>query len=162
MNLFNLFLLSVILGGPGAALLVIHSDFDPPIETDLAQISGDIDSIVIADDIADPENKFDTPLPLDSIYIRLKGAQQEYRYRAGWPNFDKVYNISMASSIDIWVDSRYLLAGAPLDIFQLVERNPFHNNTEVLLVGYQDRMITQEVVVRNHRNTGDGSWELVS
>ncbi len=158
MNLFNLLLLSVILGGSGAVLLVIHSDFDPPTETDLVQVSGDIDTIVIADDFADPEEKFDTPLPLDSIFIRLKGAQQEYRYRAIWPNFGQVLNINMASSIDIWVDSRHVSAGAPLEIFQLVERNPFHDNTEVLLVDYQVRLTAQEAVVRNHRKVG--GWLL--
>ncbi len=148
----------MILGGSGATLLVIHSGYDPPVETDLVQISGDIDTIVIADDLADPERKFDTPFPLDSIYIRLKGAQQEYRYRAGWPNFGQVHNINIASSVDIWVDSRHLLAGAPLEIFQLAERNPFHDNAEVLIVGYRNRITVQEAVVRNHRKVG--SWLL--
>ncbi len=160
MSLFNLLLISVILGGSGATLLVVHSGFDPPAETDLLQISGDIDTVVIADDIADPANKFDTALPLNSVYIKLKSGQQEYRYRAGWHNFGLVYKVSMASSLDIWVDSRQLMVSGPLDIFQLVERNPIRGSTDELLVGYQKRVARQEAVVRNHRMVG--GWLLAT
>lgn len=158
MQPFNLFLLAVILGGCGAGLLFIHSDFDPPGETDLVRVSGDVDTIVIADDIADPENKFNTPLPIDSIYIQLKGSTQEYRYRGGWPNFGNVYKISMASNIDIWIDARQTGKGGPLYIYALVERNPLREVGTRLLVNYRDLIATQEAIVRSHRNVG--AWLL--
>jgi len=155
---FNLFLLSVILGGIGAGMLVIHFDFDPPAETDLVRVTGDIDTIVIADVLADPENKFDTPLPWNSIFIKLKGAPQEYRYKGGWPNFDDVYKVGMSSSVDIWIDARQLGTGDPLYIYQIVERNPFREVVEVLHVKYQDLVTTQEAIVLTYRKVG--GWLL--
>ena len=138
--MFYLFLFSVILGGIGASILVIHIDFDPPAETDLVRVTGDVDTIVIADDIADPENKFNTALPLDSIYIKLKGAPQEYRYRGSWLNFEHVYKVSVASNVDIWIDARQLGTEDPLYIYQIVERNPFRDVAEVLHVSRLDSL----------------------
>ena len=158
MKQFNQFLFSVILGGIGASILVIHFDFDPPAENDLVRVTGDVDTIVIADDIADPENKFNTALPLDSIYIKLKGAPQEYRYRGSWPNFGHVYKVSLASNVDIWIDARQLGTGDPLYIYQIVERNPFRDVDEVQHVRYQDLVTQQEAVVRSHRKVA--GWLL--
>ena len=141
-------------------MLVVHSDFDPPDETDLVRVTGDIHTIIIADDIADPENRFDTPLPWDSIYIKLEGSPQEYRYRGGWPNYDDVYNVSMASSVDIWIDSRQLGAGDPLYIYQLVERNPFHESIEESHVRYQELVTKQQAIVHSHRKVA--GWLLAA
>ncbi len=130
---FFLAALAALLGG---VFLVVWWPADYPDESALVKISGDIDTVVVRDDIS--ESSAGTLLPaITSVYFRLKGSDSEFRYPSTHPQYPLVRDYT-AVAIDIWVVDAELGGTEPLTIWQIEERNPRDAESERTRVSYAE------------------------
>jgi len=151
------FLLAALAAVLGAVFLAVWWPWGYPDERELVKISGDIDRVVIRDDIS--KSGAGAMLPaLTSVYFTLEGRDEEFRYPSTHPRYPLVRDYT-AVAVDLWVVAAELGQGAPVTIWQLEERNP-HDGPEALTrVGYAE---TVERLTRTDRSMVEVGYGLLA
>lgn len=107
-----------------------------PDESQLVKISGDIDKVTIRNEIS--KSSAGAMLPaMTSVYFKLKGVDGEFRYPSTHPKYPLVRDYT-AVAIDIWVLEADTGTAEPVKIWQIEERNPRDDASELTKVGYDE------------------------
>lgn len=152
------FFLAAIAGILGVVFLAIWWPSGYPGKTELVKISGDIKTAVIRDEIS--KSSAGAILPaMTSIYFRLNGVDDEFRYPSTHPKYPLVRDYT-AVAIDVWVVEAELGTGAPVTIWQIEERNPYDAASDLTDVGYAE--IIERLLAVDRSMIELGYWLLAA
>ena len=158
LSVWPYFLLSAIAGTLGTAFLIVWWPSGYPDESELVRVSGDIDSAVVRDDIS--KSSAGAMMPgMTSIYFKLKGVDDEFRYPSTRPKYLLVRDYT-AVAIDVWVVEAELGSGAPVAIWQIKERNPHDKASDLTDVGYDE--IVERLLAVDRSMIEVGYWLLAA
>jgi hypothetical protein len=153
--LWPYFFLAALAAVLGAVFLAVWWPWGYPDESELVKISGDIDRVAIRDDIS--KSGAGAMLPaLTSVYFTLEGRDEEFRYPSTHPKYPLVRDYT-AVAIDVWVVEAELGRGAPMTIWQIQERNPHDEASELTQVGYAETIERLTATDRSMVEVGYGA-----
>jgi hypothetical protein len=152
------FFLSAITGVLGSVFLFVWWPSGYPEEADLVRIGGDIASTVVRDDISNTSAGAMLP-GITSVYFKLEGLDDEFRYPSTHPNFLLVRDYT-AVAIDIRVVAAELGTGAPVTIWQIQERNPHDAASDLTNVSYDE--VIERLLAVDRSMVEVGYWLLAA
>jgi hypothetical protein len=141
-----------------AILLVVWWPSDYPDESALVKLSGDIESVVVRDDISKTSAGAILPA-ITSVYFRLKGTPGEFQYPSTHPKYPLVRDYT-AAAVDIWVVKSEIGADTPVTIWQIQERNPRDAASELTQVSHAE--IVERLTTANRSVAELGYWLLAA
>ena len=152
------FFLALVTAVLGAVFVVISWPPDYPGESGLTKVSGDIEKVVVRNNIS--KTSAGTILPaMSTVYFKLKGYDDEFRYPSNHPKYPLVRDYT-AVAIDVWVTQSELGSGAPVTIWKLQERNPRDKAAELTNVSYDE--IIERLTTADRSMRKIGYWSLVA
>lgn len=152
---FFLALVSAVLA---IVFLVISWPPDYPSQASLAKVSGDIEKVVVRNDLS--KTSAGTILPaMSTVYFKLKGSDDEFRYPSNHPKYPLVRDYT-AVAIDVWVEKSELGSGAPVTIWKLQERNPRDKPAELTSVSYDE--VIERLTTADRTMTKIAYWLLAA
>lgn len=138
------------------ALIAIWWPSGYPDESELVKVSGEIDTIVVRDDVSGTSAGAMMPT-MTSVYFTLKGVDGEFRYPSAHPKYGIVRDYT-AVAIDVWVDGSEIGAGQPMIIWQIQEHNPYNLVVAETFVSFAEVI---ETLTRTGRSMVEiGYWLL--
>lgn len=150
------FFLAILTGAFGLVFAVLWWPQTYPDQTDLTKISGEIDRVVIRDDIS--KTSAGAVLPaVTSVYFTLKGVPGEFRYPSSHPKYPMVRDRT-AVAVDIWVRKQETGGQGTRLIWQLQERNPRDKEEELTMVSYGE--VTERLTASDRSVANLGLWLL--
>ena len=152
------FFLSAVAAILAAVFLAVWWPSEYPGESELVKVSGDIDTVVIRDDISKTSAGAILPA-MTSVYFRLKGVDDEFRYPSSHPKYPLVRDYT-AVAIDIRVVKSETGTRAPVTIWKIQERNPRDAASELTRVSYAE--IIERLSAADRSMTEVGYWLLAA
>ena len=152
------FFLSVVTGVLGSVFLIVWWPSGYPEEADLVQISGEIASSVVRDDISNTSAGAMMP-GITSVFFKLEGREDEFRYPSTHPKYLLVRDYT-AVAIDIRVVAAELGTGAPVTIWEIHERNPIDAGPDPTSISYED--IIERLLAVDRSMIEVGYWLLAA
>ena len=129
-------LVAVVLGG---TFVVGWWPSHYPAEGELVKLSGEVDRIVVRDDISGTTAGAMLP-GWTSTYFTLIGVEGEFRYPRTHPKSLLVRD-QTSGTLEVWVERAAIGGEEPMIIWQLRERNPYKKD-------HQDRLGEETFVSR--------------
>ena len=150
------FVMSAIAGIFGTVFLLVWWPSGYPDERELVKVSGDIETAIVRDDISKTSAGAIMP-GITSIYFKLKGVDDEFRYPSTRPKYLLVRDYT-AVAIDVWVVEAELGTGTPVAIWQIKERNPHDVPSDLTEVDYDE--IVERLLAVDRSMIEVGYWFL--
>ena len=145
------FAIAVIALAVGSTFVVAWWPAEPPAKESLRMVSGQIQTVVIKDDIAGSRGSI--AAGLQSAYFTLAGHDGEFRYPAVFPRYFEVRD-RVSVGVDVWIDPAEEATGRPLLVWQIQEHNPYNIIGPETFVPYEDIVATVTRVDRSMVRAG--------
>lgn len=150
------YFLAIVTGLAAVAFITVWWPSGYPDESDLVKVSGEIDSVIIRDDLSGTSAGSLLPA-MTSVYFTLKGVEGEFRYPSAHPKYPLVRDYT-AVAIDVWVDGAEIGADEPMTIWQIHERNPYNLVAEKTSISYAD--VIERLTKADRSMVETGYWLL--
>ncbi len=128
--------LAVLTGLSGLLFMIFWWPQDYPDQSELTEISGEIDRVKIRDEISGTSAGAILPA-VTSVYFTLKGVPGEFRYPSSHPMYPMVRDRT-AVAIDVLIRKKDIGGTEPVLIWQIYERNPRDKEEELTRVHYDE------------------------
>ena len=151
-------LVAVVLGG---TFVVGWWPSHYPAESELVKLAGEVDQIVVRDDISGTTAGAILP-GWTSTYFTLSGVEGEFRYPRTHPKSLRVRD-QTSGTLEVWVERTAIGSEEPMIIWQIQEHNPYKKDLQDTL-GEETFVSRAEIVERLKRvdrsMVGTGVWLL--